>query len=73
MAWEDFGPDSPHPVGPSSFMAAAREAARAEAGRQRKEREVAIPLDLSSQEGGYTPNPDMMAKIKRLPSHLQSV
>ena len=70
---EDLGPESPRPVGLSSFMAAAREAARAEAGRQRRDREVAIPLDLSGHEGGYTPDPNVMATIKWLPSHLQLV
>ena len=54
-------------------MEAAREVARAEANYQRRKRGVAIPLDLPGQEGGYTPDLDVMATIKWLPSHLQSV
>ena len=52
-------------------MATAREAAKVKASRQRKKREVAIPLVLFGQKGGYTPDLDVMATIKRLSSHMQ--
>ena len=70
----DFDLENPHPVDPSSFMGASREAARLEqANRPRREIEVAIPLDRTSQEGGYNSDPTLVAAIKQLPSHLQLV
>ena len=46
---EDFDPDLLDPVDPSSFMAASREATKAEqASRLPRERELGIPLDLTS-------------------------
>ena len=55
----------------SSLLVGSSEAAKVEASRLR--RNVAIPLDLTSQEGGYTLDPSMMSTIKQLPSHLQLV
>ena len=51
-------------MNPSSFMEVSREAARLEASCQWRERKVAIPLDLISQEDGYTPDPSLMEIIK---------
>ena len=45
-------------------MVTYREATRAEASRVRRERNVAIPLDLNGYKDGYTPDPDVMATIK---------
>ena len=61
----DFDPENLHLVDPSSFIAASREAARVEqANCLRREREVAILLDPIGQEGGYTPDPALVAAIK---------
>ena len=61
----DFIPENPSSVDPNSFIEASWEAARIEqANRLRREREVAIPLDLVGLEGGYTPNPVLMEAIK---------
>ena len=51
----DYDPKNPHQVDQSNFMAASKEAAMAEhANRLQKEMEVAILLDLISQEGGHS-------------------
>ena len=66
---KDIGLENPLSMDPSSLLVASREAARVEASHLR--RKVAIPLDLTSQEGGYTPDPSLMATSKQLLSHLQ--
>ena len=66
----DLGLENPHPVDPSGFMEISKEAARAEASRQHRQMEVAIYLDQPSQEGDYTPDPDVMTTINKLLSHL---
>ena len=61
----DFDPENLHPVDPSSFIAASQEAAKVEqANCLRKKREVAIPMDPTDQEGGYTPDLALEAAIK---------
>ena len=62
MAYQRLWPGDPRPMDPSSLLVASKEVARVEARRLR--RKVEIPLDLTSQEGGYTPDPSLMATIK---------
>ena len=55
-------------------MVASREASKVEqANHLWREREVAIPLDQTGQEGGYSSDPALMVTIKQLPSYLQPV
>ena len=51
-------------------MAASREAAKTEVSHQHRQNEVAICLDQPDLEGGYTPDPDVMATIMQLLLHL---
>ena len=70
---EDPVLESPQLANPSGFMAASRAATRVEEDRQRSRREKAIPSELPSQEGDYTPNPNVMVTIWQLPPYLQLV
>ena len=58
---------------PSDFMAASRAVTRVEETHVRRLREVVFPLKQLGQEGDYTPDPDVMATIRQLPSSLQPV
>ena len=70
---EDPVPESPRQVDPSGFMATSRAAARAEEGRQRRQREIAIPSEQPGHEGDYTSDPNVMTTIRQLLLYLQSV
>ena len=58
---------------PSDFMAASRAVAREKESCLQRPKEVAFQLEHLGQKGDYTSDPDMIATIRQLPPHLQSV
>ena len=65
---------NPPPVNPESLMAMSRRAAReAQAEQEVLERMTEITATQLSVQGGYTPDPEIVEAVKRLPRYLQPV